>query len=106
VEFSGYDALTSMQQLLSELDTAEREVGEQRIAVDEAERRIGATEQEIAAARENAQRAYGEIRRRENELALLRASFSPTLTRREELLASLDQRRAALENAQQHRLEG
>jgi chromosome segregation ATPase len=106
VEFAGYDALTAMQQLLSELDAAEREVGEQRIAVDEAERRIGASEQEIVAARENAQRAYGEIRRRENELTLLRAAFAPTLTRREELLASLDQRRASLENAQQQRLEG
>jgi chromosome segregation ATPase len=106
VEFAGYDALTAMQQLLSELDAAEREVGEHRVAVDEAEQRIGATEQEIVAAKENAQRAYGEIRRRENELALLHAAFAPTLARREELLASLDQRRAALESAQQQRLEG
>jgi chromosome segregation ATPase len=106
VEFASYDALTAMQQLLSELDAAEREVSEQRVAVDEAERRIGASEQEIVAARENAQRAYGEIRRRENELALLQAAFAPTLARREELLASLDQRRSALGNAQQQRLEG
>lgn len=102
----GYDALNAMQQLLSEIDTAERELVEQRAAVDAAEQRIGATEQEIAAARENARRANAEVRRRQNELALLHAAFAPTLARREELVKSLDQRRADLEHAHQKRLEG
>ncbi|HTV73702.1 MAG TPA: hypothetical protein VME66_08375, partial [Candidatus Acidoferrales bacterium] len=106
MDFAGYDALNQMQQLLSELDAAERELIEQRGAVDEAAQRIAAAEQEVSAARENAKRAYTEIRRRENELALLHASFAPTLERREQLVQSLEQRRAALEQAHHKRLEG